>query len=118
MPFGGHQQIAASRFARVPYYHLLPRSLYTGVLRALRESDRTIEELLEIRDTRISISDFERLVDREGFEVAKRQFYLINPIYRYKFGLRPRKQLKLFEGIPGLRDFVTTTCYYLIKPTE
>jgi SAM-dependent methyltransferase len=116
MPFGGHQQITRSRLGRIPYYHLLPRSAYHGVLRLLGEPEQTIDELLEIRDTRISISDFEDLVRKCDFGVAKRQLYLVNPIYRYKFGLRPRTQIRLFEAIPGFRDFVTTTCYYLIQP--
>ncbi len=118
MPFGGHQQIAASKFARVPYYHLLPQRLYTGILRLLGESRRTIDDLQEIRDTRISISGFERLVKETGFEILERRLFLINPIYRYKFGLRPRMQFGFISSIPWFRDFVTTTCYYLIRPSQ
>ena len=44
------------------------------------------------------------------------ELYLVNPIYRYKFGLTPRRQLPGLRSLPWLRDFVTTTCYYLVRP--
>lgn len=118
MPFGGHQQIARSRFARLPYYHLLPRPIYTAILRTLGESEGTVEDLLEIRDTRLSISGFERLLERVRYTIVERRLFLINPIYRYKFGLRPRRQFRPVASLPWLRDFVTTTCYYLIRPSQ
>lgn len=118
MPYGGHQQITHARMARLPYYHLLPGPLYPGVLRMLGESDKTVADLLEIRDTRVSIDEFERLVAECNLKVVKREFFLINPIYRYKFGLRPRRQFGLIGRIPVLRDFVTTTCYYLVQPAN
>ena len=52
MPFGGHQQICHSRLSRLPYIHLLPRPLYRSLLRWKKEP---VADLLEIRDTRISI---------------------------------------------------------------
>lgn len=118
MPYGGHQQIAASKIGQLPYYHLLPRRLYRKILGWLGEGDATIDELLELCDTGISIAGFESLVVKCGFEVVERRLYLINPIYQYKFGLRPRTQFRLLAAIPGLRDFVTTTCYYVIRPSR
>ena len=56
MPFGGHQQIAHSFLSRLPYIHLLPRPLYKGLLKLNNEP---VDELLEIRQTRISIEKFE-----------------------------------------------------------
>jgi ubiquinone/menaquinone biosynthesis C-methylase UbiE len=116
MPYGGHQQIARSTLAQLPYYHLLPRSLYRGLLEIYGESEEMIEALMEIVDTRLSIQRFEQLIRKTGYQTCKRQFYLINPIYEYKFGLRPRMQLPILRSVPWLRDFLTTTCYYVIKP--
>ena len=116
MPFGGHQQMADSRVGKLPYYHLLPRPAYRRLLRLFGESEERIEVLMEIVDTRLSIHDFEDLVRRAGYRVIQRQLYLINPIYRYKFGLTPRKQLPGLRSLPWVRDFVTTTCYYLVQP--
>ncbi len=115
MPFGGHQQITSSTLAKIPYSHLLPQRLYDVTMRAFGESERTIEELAEIRDTRLSINGFESLAIKAGFKIARRDLFLINPIYQFKFGLTPRKQLPIVRSLPWIRDFVTTTCYYALK---
>lgn len=116
MPFGGHQQLCVNKFlSRLPYYHLLPKPIYKMVLKSFGESQATIDGLLEIKDTRISIEQFERICRNESFEINRKEFYLFNPIYKYKFGLTPRKQLGLINHIPYLRNFLTTGVYYLIE---
>ncbi len=119
MPFGGHQQICSSKVLSVwPWCHLLPRFLYRGLLRLFREPEAKIADLLEIKETGISLEQFGRLVQGTGFRILRRRLYLINPIYRYKFGLKPRKQFRLIAGLPYLRHFVTTCGYYLVGPTR
>lgn len=114
MPFGGHQQVADGKLAsKLPYYHILPRPLYKGLLQLMGEKNK-IKELLEVYDTRISIERFERIVRNSGMKVLHKQHYLINPIYKYKFGLEPRKQWAPVTHIPFLRNFVTTCVYYAI----
>lgn len=114
MPFGGHQQICSSKFvSRLPYFHILPKPLYRGVLRLFGETEGTIGGLMEIKDTGISINRFHRIVRQNGFRIDKRTFYLINPNYNTKFGLKPREQFGLIRSIPVFRDFLTT-CYYCI----
>lgn len=114
MPYGGHQQLADTKIGKLPFYHVLPRRAYHAVLRAFGESEVRQQVLLEIYDTRLSIRDFERMVFAAGMRIVRRQFYLINPIYRFKFGLRPIKQLPVVRSIPWLRDFTSTTAYYVI----
>ena len=117
-PFGGHQQICASRLSKVPYLHLLPYSLYRWVLRKCGETEGKIEALVEIKDTGITIERFERIVRRNGFKMLERQLFLINPNYEIKFGLKPRRAWPIFRSLPYLRNFYTTAGYYLlcIKP--
>lgn len=115
MPFGGHQQICRSKIlSKLPWVHLLPRSLYTGVMRMFGESDRIVQDLLEIKDTGISTHRFERIIRKSDFEIQQQKMFLFNPIYRYKFGLTPREQAKWVLAIPHLRDFVTTAGWYLV----
>jgi len=114
MPFGGHQQMCQGKWlSKLPWYHLLPRSLYGYILKRNREP---AEALLEIRDTRISIEKFERIAKQTGYKISLSRHYLINPIYEYKFGWKARKQLGVIRHIPWLRNFVTTCVYYLITP--
>ena len=78
------------------------------------ESKNKIEELMEIYDTRISIERFERIVKRSGFKVKQKQHFLLNPIYKYKFGWKPIKQTPIISAIPFVRNFLTTCVYYTI----
>ncbi len=114
MPFGGHQQIADKKISMMPYYHILPKAIYKNLLKAFGESQGVITELLEIHDTQISIERFERIVKKSGLYIIKKQPYLINPIYKYKFGWQPVKQSKFISGIPYVRNFLTTCVYYSI----
>ncbi len=114
MPFGGHQQTCEKKLGMMPYYHILPKPIYRVVLKAIGEQEHTIKDLEEIHDTKITIERFERIVRNSGLKVLKKQHYLFNPIYKYKFGVKPRKQLPLISAIPFFRNFVTTCVYYTI----
>jgi SAM-dependent methyltransferase len=117
MPFGGHQQICRHRaLMRLPYFHLLPRRAYEAILRRCGEAPDTVETLLEIKQTGISIERFERIASETGHRIAERKLYLINPMYRYRYGLAPREQTRAIAGVPVLRDFFTTSAYYLVAP--
>jgi SAM-dependent methyltransferase len=114
MPFGGHQQMNKSKvLARMPYYHLLPKRLYQGVMKLFQEDPQSIEHLLEIKETGISIERFERIVKKD-YKILKRTVFFTNPIYEYKFGIKPKKQLGIVANTPYLRNFLSTCTYYLI----
>jgi SAM-dependent methyltransferase len=116
MPHGGHQQVCSSRFlSMLPWFHLLPNPLYRGILRMFGEDRAVIGELLENKSTGISIERFERIVRKSKYTIAARTWYLVNPIYQQKFGLRPMKQFGIVSAIPWFRDFFTTCAYYLIR---
>lgn len=116
MPFGGHQQVCAGKLAsKMPYYHILPRGMYVGLLKMMGETPATIETLVEIWDTSITIGQFKKYIKEAGLKVVNKQHYLINPIYKYKFGLQPRKQAAFVEHIPFLRNFITTCVYYTVS---
>lgn len=115
MPFGGHQQIAKSTLSRLPYIHLLPLPLYKQLLKWKKEP---VADLLEIRETRISIERFERIVVQTGYVVVGSLHYLINPIYQWKFGWKPRIQFKWITAIKWIRNYFTTCVYYIIEPQK
>jgi len=105
-PFGGHQQMCHSKLlSHLPYFHLLPGRLYPWLLKLFNEADSTVTNLLEIRETRINIEKFKKIIHRENYTVRKQRFYFINPNYEIKFGMKPRLQSGFIAGIPGLRNF-------------
>lgn len=116
MPFGGHQQICRSKFlSHLPFYHLLPVCLYKPMLKAFGESSDRVDELLSIKECGLSIERFERLVKASELTVADRKLWFINPHYETKFGLKPRRLASFMSAIPYLRDFFSTSCFYVLR---
>ena len=117
-PFGGHQHWCVHWIpGRLPFTHLLPSFLYTLLLRLLGESKESIETLKEVKGCGISIERFERIAREAGYFSARKLLYFINPIYQYKFGLKPRILWRWLAYIPFVRNFVTTSAYYLLRPS-
>lgn len=116
MPYGGHQQVCKNKLlSKLPYFHLLPKPIYKGILKLGGETQYTIDELMAVKSTGLSIEAFERALAFNQLEIIGKRHYLFNPIYQYKFNLRPRKQNRVVNRIPFLRDFVTSASYYLVK---
>ena len=115
-PFGGHQQMCKSKIlSHLPFFHLLPKSIYRNVLRLFREHKNTIIGLMEIKETGISLDKFERLILKNNYNILLKTLYLINPNYEVKFGLKPRILPSTFAKLPYLRNFVTTCGYFVIN---
>ena len=115
-PFGGHQQICYSKFlSKLPYFHVLPMFMYKGILKLFKEPEKRIEDLVEIKETGISIDRFERILRKEGYKIDKRTLYFINPNYEIKFKLKPRKQIGLINAIPYVRNYWITCGYYVVS---
>lgn len=115
MPFGGHQQICKSRIlSHLPFVHLLPVPLYEAVIKWFGESSECASELLSIKQTRITTEMFERFVGWTKLSVRHRQLWLVNPHYEVKFSLRPCRLPSVLSGIPYLRNFLSSSCFYIL----
>ncbi|MCB0396995.1 MAG: class I SAM-dependent methyltransferase [Flavobacteriales bacterium] len=115
-PFGGHQQICRSKLlSKLPYFHILPTPAYKGILKAFGENNDTVEALLEIKQTGISLERFERILRKENYHTDKKGLYFINPNYEVKFGLKPRKAWSIVAAIPFFRNFLITAGYYVVS---
>ena len=113
MPYGGHQQICNGKWmSKIPYYHLLPMPIYKWLLKINGEG---VDGLAEIKETGISIERFERIVKQTNYSISNVCHFLINPIYEYKFGWKPKKQFGIVKAIPFVRNFFTSCAYYLIQ---
>lgn len=118
MPFGGHQQICQNRLlSHLPFYHLLPRFMYRGILTAFHEPKSTIDELLSVKSCGISIGQCHAYLRKYHYSILKRKLYFINPHYEIKFHLKPRKLSPVLARIPYLRNFFCTSCFFLLKDT-
>lgn len=115
-PFGGHQQMCESKIlSKLPYFHILPAFIYKLILKSFGESDSKIEGLMEIKETRITIERFEKIIKKNKYNLDKKNLYFINPNYEIKFGIKPKISSKFISSLYFFRNFIITTSYYLIS---
>lgn len=116
MPFGGHQQICSRKISsHLPFYHILPKSAYRSMLKWFGEEKGTVKDLLEIKECAMTIEAFERLMNENRFTTLDRTLWFINPHYQQKFNLKPRKLYPFLAKISYVRNFFSTSCYYITK---
>jgi len=116
MPFGGHQQICRnSVISKLPFVHLLPHRIFKAILTFARESEETISELLSIKHTKVTVEAFEALTKLSKWEIVNRCLYLVNPHYEIKYKLKPHKLPVFIAKLPHIRNFMSTSCFYLLK---
>lgn len=116
MPFGGHQQICKNKIvSHLPFIHLLPSFLYKTVLKLFGENSGCIKELLSIKQTKITIELFEGIIAESNVNIVDRCLWFINPHYKQKFNLKPRRIWGILENIKYVRNFFCTSCFYIIK---
>lgn len=119
MPFGGHQQICRSKVcSKVPFMHLLPVFMYKAWLKLFGEQKDKIDELLSIKSSRMTPEKFEKLCAGHGYEIKDRIFWFFSPHYKTKFNLTPHRLWKPLAHIPYLRNWFTTSCFYLIEESK
>ena len=114
-PFGGHQQITRGFASKIPFIHLLPNLFYKGLLKLSKVPQNAIDELLSIKRSKMPIEQFEKLISIEGFSIINRTMWFINPHYKQKFGLKPRRVWKWATQIPYFRNYYTTSVLYILK---
>ena len=113
MPFGGHQQICRNKIcSMLPFIHLFPKSVYRFILTSFGETTSCVDELIEIKKCRTSIEKFEMLMKKNNHIMLNRRLWFINPHYKQKFGLKPRRLYGL-SHIKHLRNFFATSCFYV-----
>lgn len=119
MPFGGHQQVCKSRLcSHLPFIHLLPNPMYKGFLHLCGESRERCEELLDIKRTRMTIERFEQLLAACGCTLTDRCLWLVNPHYKRKFNLKPRKLSPAVAHLSHVRNFFATACFYITASSK
>lgn len=106
--FGGHQQTLSSFLRYIPYWHLLPRPIFTGLLKMFERE--YLESRLEIYDRGLTIRQFEALIKRVNLPVIKRRDYLVRPRQSLRFGIPVRE-----NHFPFLKEFLTTGVTYLLR---
>ena len=116
MPFGGHQQICKNKIvSHLPFVHLLPAPVYQSLLDVCGIPSR---ELLEIKQCKVTIESFEKMMKANQHQIVNRKLWLINPHYKQKFGLQPQVLPLWLAHLRYIRNFFSTACFYLTRITS
>lgn len=115
MPFGGHQQISRGLVSKLPYVHLLPNPVYKMLIKISGNGTNRVQELMSIKRAKMTIENFEQLANDTGYHIARRTLWLINPHYKQKFHLKPRILWPWAARLKYLRNYYTTSAFYLLK---
>lgn len=118
MPFGGHQQICKNKIcSRLPFIHLCSNIIYRSILRLFGENSSCINELMDIKQCRVTIESFEHYINDNNYIKIDRCLWLVNPHYKQKFNLQPKKMFDWISKIRYIRNYFATSCFYITKCT-
>lgn len=111
-PYGGHQHTVQSTGGKLPYIHLLPNSIFHKIIEKGRPND--IYEVKRLGEIRLTIPKFEKSIRDSGWNVAKRDYYFLRPVFKMKFGL-PTLKMTPIARLPLIKTFFTLEASYLLK---
>ncbi len=113
--YGGHQQAMQSFLRFVPFLHWLPRKTYSRfVYWSERDRPKVFKDLMDTYDARITLKQFDRLLERHEMTLAEHTLFLLNPSYHVKFGW-PTIELGPLAHLPLLKEVLATNLYALVK---
>jgi 2-polyprenyl-3-methyl-5-hydroxy-6-metoxy-1,4-benzoquinol methylase len=115
MPYGAHQQMFNSKLKFIPFTHLLPRAWFRALAQRFGERQELIAELVGLYDSRLSLSALNKLLREIPYNVIVKKLYLTNPMYKYKFGVKPIPHPALISHLPIIREFITTVAYCALQ---
>jgi len=111
--YGLHQQtLMKSRARLIPWLGLLPGRFVERIARISGESIASRADLGEIRESRMTISQFHRLLTECQLEIEQSLFFTIRPSHQIRYGW-PMTESPL-GSVPLLREiFIMGTAYLL-----
>lgn len=114
--YGAHQQLLQTRWARIPFFHLLPFSLSVLLPKLKEEHQPFVREIKKIARLKMGIRSFEQIVRATGIlGIEQKISYFIRPNH-IRFGLKP-VEAGIFGKIPLIREFVVSGVAYLLSQT-
>ena len=112
-PFGGHQQNGRSLIRKLPYLQIWAPFLIRIVGKLFNEFPFMIDHIIHNFKIGLTISRFERMTKNAGLFPSVKGLFLFRPIFRLRFGLKPRT----FPNLPILREIFVTGCEVLLQDT-
>mgnify|MGYP007056841712 CR=1 FL=1 len=77
-----------------------------------RQAD--IIEVGRLKEIRLTTGKFHKALAQAGFSIVSKDYYLIRPVYKMKFGL-PAIKLTPISFIPFVKDFLSMGASYILQ---
>lgn len=112
-PFGLHQQTFLKSFLKkMPYLGWIPGSFLNLLLMIMGESDKARADVKEIRECRMTLRNYRKMVRQLNYAIANEKYYLIRPSHELRYGWKLRESR--LAKIPILREiFILGTVFKL-----
>ena len=117
-PFGLHQQTFLKSFLKkLPYLGWIPGRVLDLLLKILGESDKARADVKEIRECRMTLRRFKKMVKKLKYPIENEKYYLIRPSHELRYGWKIRESN--LSGIPILREiFILGSAFKLSLPQD
>lgn len=110
--FGGHQHTLGNKLGKLPFIHYLPNFLFQKMISKGRDAD--IHEVRRLQHIKLTTKKFEDASIMNGYQIFKREFYLLRPVYKMKFGL-PTIKLTPISFLKLIRDYLSMEALYILQ---
>lgn len=117
-PFGLHQQTFLKSFLKkLPYLGWIPGLILDALLKIVGESDKARADVKEIRECRMTLRGFKRMVKKLNYPIENEKYYLIRPSHELRYGWKLRESR--LARIPLLREmFILGSVFKLSMPQD
>lgn len=113
-PFGLHQQsLLKTKLRIVPFLGWVPLWCLKPILRLLAEDADAYDLLKEIKDSRMTIRSFKKMLARLGYSIEFEQYYLVRPTHEIRYGWRTR--ISRIKNTPVLSEVANSGALYLLR---
>ena len=112
-PFGLHQQAILKSILRfIPFLGWLPKTIIKFLLSITNQLDKWVD-IEEIKDCRMTIQNFRKLVAICGLEICYHERYFFRPSHEIRYDVKMRKLNWL--NIPVLEEIFVSGCTFILK---
>ena len=112
-PFGLHQQaFLKSPLKVIPFLGWLPKVVIQLILKITNQYNKW-SDLEEIKDSKMTIHNFKKLVEKCGLKICYHERYLVRPSHEIRYGVKLRKLN--WMKIPIFEEVFISGCTFILK---
>ena len=111
-PFGGHQHNLKNFWGKFPYIHYLPDIVFDRLIASGRKAD--IAEVKRLRNIRMTPKKFLSVAENTGYRLFRKDYYLLRPVFKMKFGL-PAIKITPLSSLPLVKDLFSLEASYILQ---